>query len=147
MGSCGEKMRIGIQTDNLRQTKWHEYAVRFVLGGAITVLAGLIANRFGPAIGGLFLAFPAIFPASATMIEKHERRKKAKCGLQGVQRGRKMAGVEGLGAAIGSLGLIVFALVSWRLLEHGSSAIALFLATLGWLGTSLGGWLLQKRLW
>jgi hypothetical protein len=139
-------MRIGIQTGSLRQTEWHEYAVRFVLGGAITVLAGLIAKKFGPAVGGLFLAFPAIFPAGATVIEKHERRKKEKYGLQGIQRGRKMAGVDGLGAAIGSVGLIVFALVTWRLLECGSVAIAPFLATLGWLGTSVGGWLLQKRL-
>ena len=129
-------MRIGIQSGNLRQTEWHEYAVRFVLGGAITVVAGLIAKKFGPAVGGLFLAFPAIFPAGATVIEKHERRKKAQCGLQGVQRGRKMAGVDGLGAAIGSVGLIVFALVTWRLLEHASPGFVLFLATLGWLGMS-----------
>jgi hypothetical protein len=30
------------------------------LGGGMTVVAGLIASRFGPAIGGLFLAIPAI---------------------------------------------------------------------------------------
>ena len=46
----------------LRTTKWNDYAVRFFLGGTITVVAGLIAKEFGPVIGGLFLAFPAIFP-------------------------------------------------------------------------------------
>jgi hypothetical protein len=30
----------------------------------------------GPRVGGLFLAFPAIFPASATLVEKHEKQKK-----------------------------------------------------------------------
>jgi hypothetical protein len=29
----------------------------------MTVVAGVIAARFGPIFGGLFLAFPAIFPA------------------------------------------------------------------------------------
>jgi hypothetical protein len=137
---------IGIEIGSLRQTQWHEYALRFVLGGVITVLAGLIAKKFGAGVGGLFLAFPAIFPAGATVIEKHERAKKARCGLNGVQRGRKLAGVDGLGAAIGSVGLIVFAVVTWRHLQHESPWIILFLATLGWLVTSVGGWLLQKRL-
>jgi hypothetical protein len=56
-----------------------------VLGGAITVIAGLIAAHFG----GLFLAFPAIFPASATLIEKHARERKRKAGLRGTRRGKE----------------------------------------------------------
>ena len=52
----------------------------------MTVVAGLIAARFGPVIGGLFLAFPAIFPASATLIEKHVRESKEKAGLPGARR-------------------------------------------------------------
>ena len=34
------------------------------------------AKRYGPGVAGLFLAFPAIFPAGATLIEKHEKEKK-----------------------------------------------------------------------
>jgi hypothetical protein len=34
-------------------------------GGICTVGAGLIAKPYGAGIGRLFLAFPAIFPASA----------------------------------------------------------------------------------
>jgi hypothetical protein len=66
-------MIIQFKPSALRQTRWYEYLIRFGLGGAMTVVAGLIAARFGPVIGGLFLAFPAIFPASATLIEKHVR--------------------------------------------------------------------------
>ena len=55
----------------------------------MTVVAGLIAARFGPVIGGLFLAFPAIFPASATLIEKHVRERKEKAGLPGAAAARK----------------------------------------------------------
>jgi len=64
-------MRVSLHLLALRQTKWYEYAVRFLFGGTITVLAGLIAKQYGPTLGGLFLAFPAIFPAGATLVEKH----------------------------------------------------------------------------
>ena len=49
-------MIIGIDLDGMRRTKLHEYAVRFVFGGLITAAAGLIAHRYGPGIGGLFLS-------------------------------------------------------------------------------------------
>jgi hypothetical protein len=42
-------MMIRINLTGLRRTKWHEYAVRFLLGGLITVAAGLIAQRWVPA--------------------------------------------------------------------------------------------------
>jgi hypothetical protein len=70
----------------LRETRWYEYLIRFALGGMMTVIAGLIAAGFGPVVGGLFLAFPAIFPASATLIEKHARERKEKVGLIGARR-------------------------------------------------------------
>lgn len=52
-----ERIKLGA----LKEGRWYEYAIRFVLGGIATVLAGLIADAFGPAYGGLFLAFPAVF--------------------------------------------------------------------------------------
>ena len=81
-------MIVQFKPSALRQTGWYGYFVRFVLGGAMTVVAGLIATRFGPVIGCLFLAFPAIFPASATLIEKHVRDHKEKAGLPRTRRGR-----------------------------------------------------------
>ena len=95
----------------VRRTKWHEYAVRFVFGGLITAAAGFIAHRYGPATGGLFLAFPAIFPASATLVEKHETQKKRCAGLNGVIRGRDAAALDAVGTALGCIGLAGFALV------------------------------------
>jgi Protein of unknown function (DUF3147) len=71
-------MRVSFHFDALRKTKWSEYAVRFIFGGTISVIAAVLAGHFGPAFGGLFLAFPAIFPASATLLEKREIQKKAK---------------------------------------------------------------------
>ena len=47
-----------------------------------------------PAEGGLFLAFPAIFPASATLIEKHVWQRKERAGLPGARRGKEAAAPE-----------------------------------------------------
>jgi Protein of unknown function (DUF3147) len=69
-------MIVQLKLSALRETRWYEYLTRFALGGTMTVIAGLIAARFGPIVGGLFLAFPAIFPASATLIEKHVRERR-----------------------------------------------------------------------
>jgi hypothetical protein len=53
----------------------------------------------------LFLVFPAIFPASATLIEKHERQRKQEKGLRGQERGIDAAAVDAMGAALGSVAL------------------------------------------
>src|ERR1700693_1503322 len=103
------------------QTRCYEYAIRFLFGGSITAVAGIIAKKFGPGVGGLFLAFPAIFPASATLIEKHEKQKKECAGLHGSTRGRKAASVDAAGAAIGSLALLIFALLVKRFLPDHSA--------------------------
>jgi hypothetical protein len=57
------------------------------------------------------LAFPAILPASATLVEKHEREKKQAAGILQMIRGRQAAALEARGAAMGSIGLAVFAFV------------------------------------
>jgi hypothetical protein len=126
------------------QTRWNEYFVRFVLGGTMTVVAGLLAARFGPVVGGLFLAFPAIFPASATLIEKHVRERKEKAGLRGARRGKEAAALDAAGAALGSFGLAAFGLVIWLLIVR-SPAWALALAAVSWLAVAMLAW--QVRRW
>jgi hypothetical protein len=80
-----------VDLSSLSETKPHEYALRFLFGGSRTALAGLIAKGYGPEVGGLFLAFPAIFPAAASLIQNHEIRRKAEIGTDGVDRGRNAA--------------------------------------------------------
>jgi hypothetical protein len=101
-------MIVRLNPSALRQTSWYEYLIRFAIGGAMTVVAGLIASRFGPVVGGLFLAFPAIFPASATLIERHTRERKEKAGLSGARRGKEAAALDAAGATLGSFGLAGF---------------------------------------
>ena len=137
-------MIVQFKPSVLRQTRWYEYLLRFVLGGAMTVVAGLIAARFGPIVGGLFLAFPAIFPASATLIEKHVRERKEKAGLPGARRGKEAAALDAAGAVLGSFGLTAFGLVIWLMIVQ-SPAWALVLAAASWLVVAVLGW--QVRRW
>ncbi len=105
--------RIRLDFSAIGETRWHEYAIRFLFGGVITVIAGLLAQRYGPAFGGLFLAFPAIFPASLTLIEKHEKRKGERKGAAADAQAKRAAGSDAEGSAIGSIGLFVFAFLVW----------------------------------
>lgn len=137
-------MRIKFDVTALRRTRWYEYAVRFFFGGAVTVAAGLLAKRYGPVFGGLFLAFPAIFPASATLVQKHEREKKRKAGIIDKNRGRKAAALDARGAALGSIGLTCFGIALWRLLPRWNAGLGLVAALALWLVISLLLWQLRR---
>ena len=99
---------IRFSPSSLREGRWYEYLIRFALGGAVTVFTGLISSRYGPSVGGLFLALPAIFCASATLIEKHEIRRKREAGFVGERRGQGAAALDAAGAALGALGMLGF---------------------------------------
>jgi hypothetical protein len=136
---------VEIKLSALKETKPHQYLVRFLFGGAATLLAGLVAKHFGPAVGGLFLAFPAIFPASVTLIESHEKERKGKLGYDGTSRGRMAASIDAAGAALGCLGLTGFALVLWRLLPTQNPWLVIPVATIVWVVVSFALWELRKN--
>ena len=129
-----------VDFSSLKEAHWWQFAVRFFLGGAITVCTGLIAERFGPVVGGLFLAFPAIFPATATLIERHETEKKSKAGIDGHARGRKAAALDAAGAVLGGWGMLCVACVVWLALPRYSTVLALVLAAVLWLIVSASLW-------
>ncbi len=138
-------MKIALHPSALRRTKWYEFAIRFVFGGMITAVVGIIAKQYGPEIGGLFLAFPAIFPASATLIERHEKQRKERKGLAGTRRARQAAGADAAGAAIGSIGLLAFALVVWKSLPCYPAWLVIPAATLVWAAVSGLLWVALRR--
>jgi Protein of unknown function (DUF3147) len=138
-------MIVDVNFASLKSTKPHEYALRFVFGGIITAATGLIAMRYGPVIGGLFLAFPAIFPASATLIESHEKQRKQKAGYNGTNRGRTAAGIDAAGTFLGALALVLFAFILYRFLPSQNAILTLAAASLAWLTLSILLWLLAKR--
>jgi hypothetical protein len=140
-------MRMPVRVDGsaLRDAKWSQYALRFLFGGIVTAIAGLVAQHYGPAIAGLLLAFPAIFPASATLIEKHERQEKERKGMSGTVRGRQAASVDAAGSAMGSLGLLGFAVIIWQFLPAHSVGAVLGAATVAWAVVSVFVWQIRKR--
>ncbi|HTV16751.1 MAG TPA: DUF3147 family protein [Acidobacteriaceae bacterium] len=135
---------IGVNLSGLRSTRPHEYAIRFVFGGSATVLAGFLAYKFGAGIGGLFLAFPAIFPASATLVSAHERERKHRVGLHGTERGRSAAAIDATGAALGSMGLLAFAFVVWRMLPGHNPWLVIGSATIVWIVVAFAFWKLRQ---
>lgn len=112
------------------------------------MITGVIARRYGPTVAGLFLAFPAILPAAATLIEKHERQKKETHGLYGEVRGRGAAALDAAGAAMGSVGLLGFAGTIWHFVSHHAAPLVLIAATVTWAVVSLSVWMIRRyRRW
>jgi hypothetical protein len=139
-------MRVKLDRRAFKETKWQQLAMRFVFGGLATAAAGIIAKKFGPGVGGLFLAFPAIFPAGATLIEKHEKERKEWVGMHGTIRARKAVAVDAAGAAIGSVGLLAFAWMVYHFVDSGHPYIVVMVATATWMAVSLLLWIVRKRM-
>lgn len=137
-------MPIGFSWTSLRAGRGYEYMIRFVLGGTATVFTGFVSSRYGASIGGLFLALPAIFCASATLIEKHEIQRKREVGLAGKNRGKGAAALDAAGAALGSFGLLAFA-IAFSLTVKSSVAVAFIGASLAWLGVSMAAWYVRRK--
>jgi hypothetical protein len=141
----GEALMVEFRLSDVKETKVREYCLRFLFGGICTAAAGLIAKRYGAGIGGLFLAFPAIFPAGVSLIQAHEKEKKAKMGADGTRRGRLAASIDAAGAALGCCGLLAFAFVCWKALPSHNSAVVIALACMLWLIVAIALWEVRKR--
>jgi hypothetical protein len=135
---------IRFSASSLKEGRWYEYLIRFGLGGAATVFTGLVSSHYGAFIGGLFLALPAIFCASATLIEKHEIRRKREAGLVGERRGQMAAAVDSAGAALGAIGMLTFAIV-FSLTVETSVATAFLAASCAWLAVSIAAWRVRRK--
>jgi hypothetical protein len=138
-------MLVRCSISSLKDGRWYEYVIRFALGGIATVFTGVISSRFGPAVGGLFLALPAIFCASATLIESHEQRRKREAGMAGARRGRQAAALDAAGAALGSVGMLAFAVTFWLVVER--QIVGAFAAGFcGWAIVAFLAWQVWLRL-
>jgi F0F1-type ATP synthase assembly protein I len=135
---------IRFSPSSLKEGRWYEYLIRFALGGGATVFTGLVSSHYGAFIGGLFLALPAIFCASATLIEKHEIRRKREAGLTGGRRGQLAAAVDSAGAALGAIGMLAFAVV-FSLTVETSVVTAFTGASFAWLAVSIAAWYVRRK--
>lgn len=137
-------MIVKVALGALQESRWYEHVTRFALGGAATAMTGLIAKVAGPEIGGLFLAFPAMLCASATLVDSHERRRKREKAMEGTRRGREAAALDAAGAALGSLALLTFALAIYLAIHRGAWT-ALWLGSLTWAAMASLCWSFFKR--
>ena len=87
----------GIDPGEVGTHRVRDYLIRFCFGAGISLVAGVIGMKFGPVLGGVWLGFPAILPASLTLIEKKE--------------GKEAASVDSIGAILGAIAMIAFAIV------------------------------------
>lgn len=138
-------MIVKLSLSTLKDTRWYEYLIRFVLGGAVTAFTGVVSSLFGASVGGLFLALPAIFCASATLIASHEKRRKREAGASGRRRGQQAAALDAAGAALGSLGMLAFAL-TFRLLVERKETVAFIAALVAWTVISVAAWWIWRRI-
>lgn len=139
-------MKLTVTSAGLGEIKPHEYLIRFLFGGLITALVGVITTTFGPVIGGLFLAFPSIFPATVTLVERHEARKKEQHGTAGGRLARQAAAADAAGAAIGSFGLSIFGAIVWLYAGDHNAWLVLGAATAAWFLSATLLWLGRKKL-
>jgi hypothetical protein len=118
-----DRQPVGFDWSKLASVKPSELGIRFGFGAAVALLAAIVGAVVGAKFGGLFLAFPAILPASLTLIEKKE--------------GVTKAWSDASGGILGAIGMAVFALTALLLLRWNALA-ALLLALLAWVVVSSG---------
>jgi TctA family transporter len=67
-------------------------------------------------------------------------------GLRGERRGKEAAALDAAGAALGSLGLLVFGAAIW-LLAARSAWLALIVGSAAWFAVSIFLWSIRRWIW
>jgi hypothetical protein len=116
----------------LRKTTAGQYALRFLFGALVTTATGWVARAWGPAVGGLFLAFPALLPASLTFVKDED--------------GRRAAVADARGACLGSVATIMFAVAAWFGSERWFAPVTLGLALVVWVVAGFVLWWVVTRI-
>ena len=115
-------VRPGVDPSKLRKVRPKDYAIRFGLGAIISIAAGILSKVVGARFGGMFLAFPAILPASLTLIQEKE--------------GNRLADRNAIGAVLGSTALVIFAVIGEAAFTNIPAGLAILVALVGWLVTA-----------
>lgn len=115
----------------LGQVKTRDYLIRFAFGAVISICAALVSSAAGARFGGLFLAFPAILPASLTLLQEDD--------------GTRDADRNAIGAVLGGVALVCFAVAGEGLFGRIPAVAVLVSALIVWLAAATGlYWTLGK---
>ncbi|HEY8643417.1 MAG TPA: DUF3147 family protein [Candidatus Dormibacteraeota bacterium] len=109
---------MGIDREKLVKPNWPQLGLRFLFGGGIALVAGLVGMRFGLRVGGLFLAFPAVLPAALTLTESDE--------------GASKTTVDAIGAILGSVAMVAFAAAVAGLVISQGAPLAVAVGAAAW---------------
>jgi hypothetical protein len=108
-----------VHPGKLRKVGARAVIVRFVAGAATSVVAAVLTLVFGPRVGGVMLAFPAILAASLTLIAEEDDREQARQDARG-----SVAGAAALGG---------FAILGAVLFDQLPGGVVLVIAGTAWL--------------
>jgi hypothetical protein len=121
----------GFEPGRLRDASVSELAIRFGFGAGVSIVAALVGLAFGSTLGGAFLAFPAILPATLTLLEQ--------------KHGTEDAVHDQRGALLGAIGLVAFALAGAILFDRVAASLVFLAATAAWVVISVGLYLAVAR--
>ncbi len=113
-----------VDPSKVKSHRFGDYAVRFAFGAAIALVAGLVGMALGPKAGGVLLGFPAILPASLTLIEKKE--------------GKEEASIDSVGAILGATAMIAFAVLVSLTVTMWGPVVSVVVALMAWLAVAVG---------
>lgn len=109
-----------------------DYALRFGFGAGISLVAGLMGMWLGPKFGGVWLGFPAILPASLTLIQKKD--------------GKEQAAIDSEGAVLGAIAFVVYAVIVALLVTRWLVLPTLVVALLVWLAVAVALYALARMI-
>lgn len=128
----GPQPLFGFDLGEVRHIRLRDLVVRFAFGAVISVVAGVVGIAVGPVAGGAFLAFPAILPATLTLIEKDDGNEAAVSDLRG--------------GVLGAVALELFALVVFFTVNRLGAPAGLGLAFVVWSVAALVLYVARARL-
>jgi hypothetical protein len=111
-----------LQPAKLKEVGASDLVVRFAFGALISVVAAVVSLRWNAKAGGMFLAFPAILPATLTLIEKKQSKREAE--------------EDDEGATLGSVAMIAFAATATWALTALPAGLSLAAASGAWLSVA-----------
>ncbi len=119
--------RPRIDLSKLRKIQLKDYAIRFVFGGAISVIVALIGTGTTSRFGGVFTAFPAILLASLTLIGKKD--------------GREQSAEDAEGGVVGAIAFVAAAAFIAATVTQTAGILSLLASLCLWLGIAVGFYL------